>query len=129
MNKAINSFSCYSFVMKWNLYFLVFKISSSHANTNLPIRRFSGEQLSVSKYSLILLALFYWQLHVLGFPIQSSLQEHQSSNSLHSHWHSSWLDFCFEWHKLSFNPHIYLHDSWWTKNLVSFTLFGTQTQA
>ena len=39
----------------------VFIISSSHANTNLPNRRFSHEQLLMSKYSSILHALLHSQ--------------------------------------------------------------------
>ena len=38
---------------------VVFNISSLHANTNLPMRRFSQEQFLISKYSSILHALFY----------------------------------------------------------------------
>ena len=38
---------------------VVFNISSSHANTTLPIKRFSHDQFLIDKYSLILHALLY----------------------------------------------------------------------
>ena len=38
---------------------VVFNISSSHDNTNLPIRRFSHEQFLISKYSSVLHALLH----------------------------------------------------------------------
>ena len=43
----------------------LFNISSTHANTNLTIRRFSREQFLISKYSSILPALLHSQWHVL----------------------------------------------------------------
>ena len=46
---------------------VVSNISSSHANINLPYRRFFHEQLLVSKYLLILHALLHSQSNVLGF--------------------------------------------------------------
>ena len=99
---------------------VVFNISASHANTYLPNRYFLHEQILISKYSSILHALWDSQSYVLGFHIYS-LQEPQSSNSLHSHQHSPWFRFCFKLHTLSFNPHLHSHDSCWTENLVSFT--------
>ena len=57
MNKAITFFT----------FFLLFNISSSHPNTNLPIRCFSHDQFLVSKYSSILHALLDLQSHVLEF--------------------------------------------------------------
>ena len=66
MNKAI-IFSYITFLSTIDLVSIVFKISSSHANTNLPKRRFLNEQFSMSKYSLILNALSHSQWNVLGF--------------------------------------------------------------
>ena len=60
---------------------IVFSITFSHANTNLLNRRFSHEQA--------LHPLLYSESQVRRFHIQSSLQELQSSNSLHSLRHSS----------------------------------------
>ena len=48
---------------------VVLNISSSHAYTNLPVRRFLHEQFLVLKYPSILNALLYFQSHVLGFHI------------------------------------------------------------
>ena len=48
---------------------VVLNISSSHADTNLPVRRFLHEQFLVLKYPSILHALLYFQSHVLGFHI------------------------------------------------------------
>ena len=48
---------------------VVFNILSSHANTNLPNRRFLREQFLISKHSLILHALLYSQPHIPGFYI------------------------------------------------------------
>ena len=72
-------------------FLVVFNISSSHSNMNLPIRRFSQEQFLTTKYSSILHALLHSQSHVLGFHIQRFLQKSKSSNSLHSQWHSLWF--------------------------------------
>ena len=53
---------------------VVFNISSSHSNTNLPIRRFQQEKSSVSNYSSILHTVLHSQFHALGFHM-SFLQE------------------------------------------------------
>ena len=46
---------------------VLFKISSSHSNTSLPIRYFLDEKFLISKCSSILHALLYLQSHVLVF--------------------------------------------------------------
>ena len=46
---------------------VAFNISSSYANAILPKRRFSHEQLLISKYLSVLRALILSQPHVLGF--------------------------------------------------------------
>ena len=66
MNKAINFFNVYLSLSKVTV---VFDLSSSHSNTNLPIRRFLQEQFLISKYSSKLHALLHSQSHVLGFSI------------------------------------------------------------
>ena len=95
-----------------------------------------------SRYSSVLHDLLHSQSQILGFHI-SFLQEPQSSYSLHSQWHSSWLHFCFKLHTLSFNPRLHAQDPCWTRNYVSFihsiklntfifiyfAVFGADTQA
>ena len=102
---------------------VVFNISSSHRNTNLPTRCFSQKQFLKTKYSSTLNALLHSKSHVLGFHIKLFSQEHQSSNSWKSHQHSLSFHFCFELHTLWFNLHSHQHDSYWTTNFVSFTLY------
>ena len=46
---------------------VVFSITSSHASTNLPNRRFLQEIFLISKYSSIFHALLHSQSHVPGF--------------------------------------------------------------
>ena len=46
---------------------VVFSITSSHASTNLPNRRFLQEIFLISKYWSILHAFLHSQSHVLGF--------------------------------------------------------------
>ena len=48
---------------------VVFSISSSHADTNLPNRHFLHEQFLMFKYSTIFHALLHSQSHVQGFHI------------------------------------------------------------
>lgn len=67
---------------------LVFNISSSHFSTNLKNRCFLDETFLISKYSSISQTLLHCQSHVVGFHMQSFLQESQSSNSLQPHRHS-----------------------------------------
>ena len=124
-----------------NEAWVVFNTSSSHANTNLPNRRLPHEKFLIYKYSLILHALLHPQSHVLVFHKKSSLQELQSSNSLHSHQNSSWFLFYFELHtprsiriythpihaKLKILFHLPLTLNTFT--LIYFTLFGTYTWA
>ena len=61
----------------------VLHISFSHAYTNLQNRRLSHEQFLISKNFTCLITL---TIHIPGF--QGSLQELQSSSSLHLHQHS-----------------------------------------
>ena len=90
---------------------VVFNVLSSHYNTNLPIRSFLQKKKKIiSKYLSILDTLLHSSvLQVLGFYIQSSFEELQTSNSLHLCRHSSSFYFCFKYihfrliHKLSFN--------------------------
>ena len=46
-------------------------------------------------------------------------------NSLYSHQHSSLFHFCFELHTLSFNPHLHLHDPWWTNTSSSIWIINS----
>ena len=48
---------------------LVFNISPSHSNANLPIRLFSQDKCLISRHSSILHALLHSQSHVLGFHV------------------------------------------------------------
>ena len=48
---------------------VAFNISSTHAKTNLPKRRFSHEQFLISKHLSILHVLLHSQLDVLGLHI------------------------------------------------------------
>ena len=52
-----------------NEVLVALNISSTHANTNLPKRRFSHEQFLISKHLSILHALLHSQSHVLGLHI------------------------------------------------------------
>ena len=48
---------------------VAFNISSSHVNTNLPIKRFLHEQFLINKYLSNLNALLNLKSHVLGFHV------------------------------------------------------------
>ena len=67
MNKAITFCICY--FLSLSKVLVVFNNSSSHSNTDLPIRRFSQNQFLISKYSSLLHALLHSQLRLLGFHI------------------------------------------------------------
>ena len=48
---------------------VLFSVLASHANTNLPNRRFQHKQFLISKYLSILHALLQSRSHLLGFHI------------------------------------------------------------
>ena len=69
-----NYFFCMLLFLSLSKVSVVFRISPSHANTNLPSKRFLHNVFVISKYSSILHALWQSQSHMLGFHMQSCFQ-------------------------------------------------------
>ena len=84
---------------------VVFNISSSHLNTNLPSTRFLQEQFLVffNLACLITLAITSTMIPLITF-----LNKSKSSNYLRSH---PQFNFCFELYAISFNSHLNSHNS------------------
>ena len=97
---------------------VVLNILNSDANANFKNRRFSHEPFLLFKHLSTWHAFLHSQPHILEFHIQSFLQEPQSSNSLHSHWHSPQFHFCSELHEIPFNLHWHSYYSRWTRNFA-----------
>ena len=100
---------------------VVFKISSWHINNNLYNRPFSHEQFLKKNIHQFYMSYYIRNLTNWDFIYNHLYKNPQSFNSLHSPQNSSWFPFCSELHTLLLSPHLRLHDSFWTKDLVWFS--------
>ena len=90
---------------------VVFNISSLHSNTNLPIRRYSHENIFISKNSSIYM-LPYTYNHIYEDSTYNTFYKNPHSSNFYRH-------FSFEVQTLLCKPYLHSYNLCWTKSLFS----------